>query len=146
VIAAPQAVEALTRWAQTRSALAISSPFFFADVHGKALAEAPLLRILRTALADLGRGDAVISGKSFRRGGASALIAQGLSNAEAAEVGGWASARMLDTYASAEAKRARLVKNSRRMARRATPAAAAASSSSSSAAPGSIVKASASRA
>jgi hypothetical protein len=148
VIAAPQAVEALTRWAQVRAAFAPSS-LFFADEGGKPLAQAHLLRLIRVAMGAIGRGSETISGKSFRRGGASALVAQGLSNADAAEVGGWATSDMLDTYASAEAKRARLEKNSRRMARRSAPAAAAASSSSSSAAAAGVgsgkMKASASR-
>ncbi|MDR3403682.1 MAG: tyrosine-type recombinase/integrase [Chthoniobacter sp.] len=118
VVANPQAVSALWRWMSVRAAYCIDSPLLFADTAGQALAQAVLLRALGVALRSIGNTTDRITGKSFRRGGASALVAAGLSDSAVAAVGGWASVGMVQVYSDADSRAARLIANSRKMASR----------------------------
>lgn len=126
VVAASPAVSALWRWCHLRRDLGDSSPLLFAYDGAIPLSMSTLLRAIEKALVALGYDKPKVTGKCFRRGGASSLVAQGLSNEDVARVGDWHSSRMVNIYSSDEAKEARRIASSRLLA----PAAASSSHSS----------------
>ena len=132
-IAAEPAVHALWTWMNHRSMLSqqnqaerkpASSPHLWmnpADQNPSTLKPVlmrkdSLFRFLEQWLEVIGYPDASITGKSFRRGGASALIESGAARPDVQGAGGWASASMMDVYSSEAAKLARTLKVSAGMA------------------------------
>jgi integrase len=122
VVAGATAVEALWRWCHLRRDLGCESELLF-DCSGLGpLSMASLVRAITTGIQKLRGGNPKVTPKCFRRGGASGLVAQGLSNEDVASVSGWRTPAMVSVYAAAHAQEARRVVVSRRM----DPAAAAA--------------------
>jgi integrase len=115
VIAAKTAVRAMWTWLNLRQAFGFHHDFVFCQKEGKLLTMKRLMENIQTGLTSLGYHDVHITPKCFRRGGASALVQQGLANSDVALVGGWQSANMVNTYASAAAQQARTIAISRRM-------------------------------
>lgn len=115
VVAGATAVEALWRWCGMREAFGITSPLLFACEGCAPLAATRLFGTLRQACLDTGRGKVKITGKCFRRGGASGLVGQGVPNADVARVVGWASVRTVETYTDQAALERRALVASRRM-------------------------------
>lgn len=116
IVAARPAVQALWRWMCLREAIGADGPELFRAPKQRALATTELLAFLCEWLRATGHGAVHLTGKAFRRGGASGLIAGGVPRADAAAAGGWKSLAMLDTYASAQAKKERAAAVSRGMA------------------------------
>ena len=82
------------------------NPFLFSlpiEPNNKILEDYRVFAYLNDWLPMLGIPKQHIAGKSFRRGGASGMMAAGVDREDAAAIGGWASTRMLDTYTSAAA-------------------------------------------
>jgi hypothetical protein len=125
VVAAAPAVQALWRWCHLRQSLGSSSPLLFACDGVPPLTLRQLLSAITKALVALGYNNPKVTGKCFRRGGASALVAQGISNEDVARVADWHSSSMVNIYASSEAKEARRIATSRLLAPAAPVAAAA---------------------
>ena len=106
VLGARPAVAALWRWMHLRASLGATGPLLFQVPGRPALTMAALCSHLALKCAERGR-TAQFTGKSFRRGGASAAVALGMPAADAAAAGRWAGPGMLPVYASADAKRIR---------------------------------------
>lgn len=116
VIAAPPAVNALWRWFHARRDEGAAGPLLF-HARGESPLQMPqLLDYLELHRAAAGAGDGRLTGKTFRRGGASALVAGNVPRADAAAAGGWRSESMLEVYANQAAKNQRAIAVSRSMA------------------------------
>jgi hypothetical protein len=72
---------------------------------------------LKDTLESLGHGRPHITGKAFRRGGASALVASNTPAAAAAAAGRWKSLAMPLVYANHAAKQSQALEISRAMGR-----------------------------
>ena len=107
-VSAPEAVQALWAWHLVSGARG-SNPLF--QRSGVALTTSALIGHLRRKLAQIGFGHLYVTGKCFRRGGASTLSALGAHPADIAAAGGWATGSAVwQTYANApEVRRARAV-------------------------------------
>jgi hypothetical protein len=123
VISAPEAVQALGRWMVARAAVPHCRLFQLSD--DKPLTTNALVGHLRRKLTAIGRGDMKVTGKCFRKGGASTLAALGVPAADIVTAGGWASGSSVwrEHYAHfPDVKRARAVQVNAQM-QRATAAA-----------------------
>ena len=115
-IAARPAVQAMWRWLILRHSLRVTSPELFRLPHTDPLTFPQLKDYLQDLLESMGRGRPHITGKTFRRGGASALHAAGETSDDAAALGHWKDSRMVEVYANQQAKDKRQLEMSRRMA------------------------------
>ena len=115
-IAAAPAVRGMWRWMHIRRdlGLADSAPVFCLP-SGAPLSCTALTRSITTWLTRFGVIDPVVKGRTFRRGGASALMASGADRSDVAEAGRWRSERMVEVYANTASKRARRLEQMRRM-------------------------------
>jgi integrase len=130
-ISAPTAVEALWRWMHTRAALglpadgplfALPSPTGFA-----CLSCAQLCGEIAAWIALVSGGPPPkVTGRCFRKGGASALLAGGAAVPAIMQSARWKSAAMVGVYADAASKRQRALLTNRRMDAAAVAGAAAA--------------------
>jgi hypothetical protein len=78
---------------------------------------AALTAAITSWLKQAGAVDPVVKGRTFRRGGASALMASGASGEDVAAAGRWLSGvRTAEVYTERAAKRARLLEVNRGMA------------------------------
>jgi integrase len=111
VISAPEAVQALGRWITARAgAPPHSSLFEFSD--DKPLTTNALIGNLRRKLKAIGRESMTVTGRSFRKGGASTLAVLGVPAADIVNVHGWANGSSVwrEHYAHfPDVKRARAV-------------------------------------
>lgn len=121
-VATPLAVEAVWRWMLARRNLHRASPspgnvpqYIFALPGEDPLTLRTLVRFLQDCLEKAGHGRPRITGKAFRRGGASAVVAANLPASVAAAAGRWASPHMPLVYASQEAKQRQALEISRAM-------------------------------
>ena len=107
IIAARMAVEALWRWMHVRrdAGHAPHAPLFV-QVNGLALASRKLLTQIVTWYARLTGVEPKITGRAFRRGGASDMLRAGASIPDIMAAGRWRSPAMVGVYANAEARRA----------------------------------------
>jgi len=114
LIAARMAVEALWRWMHARrdAGHGPHAPLFVLG-NGQALASRVLLKQVGEWYARLTGATPKLTGKAFRRGGASAMLHGGATIPEIMEAGRWKSPAMVGVYASKEAKRARAAAASR---------------------------------
>ena len=119
-VAAAPAVRALWRWMHTRRDVlgmdGSTRPAVFCLPDQSPLTSTALTRSISSWLGELGVTDAVVKGRTFRRGGASALMASGAARSDVALVGRWRTQRMTEVYSNDMAKRARRLEMSRRMA------------------------------
>lgn len=116
VVAAYPAVAALWRWVHARRDEGAAGPLLF-----HARGEPPLIMPRLLSYLELHRtaahaGNGRLTGKTFRRGAASAVIASNVPRADAAAAGGWRSESMLEVYANQIAKTQRAIAVSRAMA------------------------------
>lgn len=125
LVAAPAAVQALWSWARLRSAPGTQRLF---ALNGQPLSQFALLSHVRKHLRLLG-ADLFVTGKCYRRGGASTLSMQGIAASDIA-ISGWApNSRMWELYASdPRVQRARQLATNRAMQEDESAAAAAAAS------------------
>jgi integrase len=112
VVAAPLAVDALWRWMHLRRDLGVVDPLLFYHA-GVPLRVNTLTGSIKAALGKIGYRDPVVTGKTFRRGGASALVAAGVPLSVVAAAGRWRTIAMVSVYADAESKAARVLAASR---------------------------------
>ena len=114
LIAARLAVEALWRWMHVRrdAGHGPHAPLFVLG-NGHALASRVLLIQVGAWYARLTGTTPKITGKAFRRGGASAMLHGGASIPEIMDAGRWKTPAMVGVYASKEAQRARAAAASR---------------------------------
>lgn len=142
VIAAPSAVRVIWEWARQHATWGMQAHHpLFCLPGSRPLAVTELIESLEHAAGELAGHAVTIRGKSFRRGGASSLVASGAPLTDIQAAGRWRSAAMPDLYSSAASKLKRAIVMSRRMEppfaasaadpspRSSTPAAAAASRS-----------------
>ena len=114
VIAARMAVEALWRWMhQRRDAGYIPDAPLFVHGDGLALASRKLLTQVSVWYARLTGVVPKLTGRAFRRGGASAMLQEGASIPDIMAAGRWRSPAMVGVYTSKEAKRAQATAASR---------------------------------
>jgi hypothetical protein len=138
VIAAPMCVNALWRWVNQRRQWkdfvaigpGLSAPLFLTE-DGRALSRPRLLAQIERWLARLMGSAPKITGKAFRRGGATGMLQNGASVPDIMNAGRWRSAAMVGVYTSAEAQRNSATAASRAMDPTSVSAAAAASPSAS---------------
>lgn len=116
VVATRIAVAALWRWMNIRRGLGAVGPKLFCVPLSPPLVLKRLIARMQDLLESIGRGRPHITGRAFRRGGASGLVGDGVSRADAAAAGRWKAESMLDVYADAESKARRAITTSRRMA------------------------------
>ena len=107
IIAARMAVEALWRWVHLRrdAGHAPQAPLFVQE-NGLALASRKLLAQISLWYARLTGVAPKITGRAFRRGGASDMLRAGASIPDIMTAGRWKSPAMVGVYANAEARRA----------------------------------------
>lgn len=117
IVATPLAVEAMWRWLFLRRQGDAYGPELFrpAGRKGAPLSLASLLGWLTDGLTSLGYDSVKLTGKCFRRGGASALVAAGHGPEQVAARGRWKSLSMPAVYANAASKRQADLDVSRRM-------------------------------
>lgn len=124
VISAPEAVQALGRWITAKADAPPHSRLFeFSD--NKPLTTNALIGHLRRKLKAIGRGSMTVTGRSFRKGGASTLAALGVPAADIVNAGGWANGSSVwrEHYAHfPDVKRARAVQVNAQMQRAAADA------------------------
>jgi integrase len=127
IIAAPMCVRAVWQWAHVRRdrGHAPHAPFFVGD-DGMALSKRALLAEVERWLTRLQGAAPKVTGRAFRRGGATGMLAQGASGPDIMAAGRWRTAAMVGVYTSAEAQRRRAAEASLAMDPTARPAAAAA--------------------
>jgi hypothetical protein len=113
VVSGEAMVHALWRWCHLRRSLGITSPFLFVDEDDKRLSIAALIAELQVGFTGLGQPNVKLTGKCFRRGGASFYVNLGLTNQEVAAIGGWKSSSMVNTYADAASKTNRQIMHGR---------------------------------
>jgi hypothetical protein len=116
-IAARPAVAAMWRWVHTRRDNGIDCPelWKFSCRH-PTLALSSLVSYLQDWYESLRKGRPHITGKAFRRGGASGLVSTGVPREDAAAAGRWRSQAMVETYANAQSKQQRALLINRQMA------------------------------
>lgn len=103
------AVQAMWQWMHTRRSFGELEQRLFKLPGRRALSTRQLVdRCAQAVWASLGER-VRFTGKSFRRGGASALMAAGASGPDMQAAGGWRSVSMPDRYASDHSKRARMI-------------------------------------
>lgn len=120
-VAARPAVLALWVWMHRRRDLALakpSEPQLFCVPGFAALRLPELTEAIADACVASGRPRPHLSGRAFRRGGASGLMAGGAARPDMRRAGRWRSNAMPEVYASAEAKAERALEASRAMAPR----------------------------
>lgn len=118
-IAAAPAVRAMWQWMHMRSRLGLrDADPLFALPGQPPLSCRALLTHIDSWIAASGRVNARVSGKSFRRGGASALMAAGASTSDVATAGRWKTQHMAERYTSDASQLARATEVSRSMAPR----------------------------
>jgi hypothetical protein len=114
-IAARAAVQAMWIWMHTRRALVgqlCTAPWdgrLFHIPHEKRLSQRRLIAVLEAAAFASTGERCRFTGKSFRRGGASALMAAGASSSDMQAAGRWRSAAMPGVYATSQSKRERML-------------------------------------
>jgi hypothetical protein len=107
MIAGTIAVRAMWRWVHMRRAAgALDSDRLFA-LGARPLSQTALLASITSNLHRCGYPDARLSGKCFRRGGASALFESGASASSITTAGRWATENMFRHYISATVDTAR---------------------------------------
>lgn len=119
-IAARMAVQAMWRWMIVRRAMIRTSgpsQFLFAVPGQAPIQLKAVVSFLQEWFAHQGHGRPRITGKCFRRGGASALVAGNVPEAAAAAAGRWRAPAMVQLYASRESKREQAIAISRAMGR-----------------------------
>jgi hypothetical protein len=116
-IAQPLALGALWRWATTSLLLDYSdtSPRLFQLPDERPLTIPELLADLSTHLAAT-HPDLHLTGKTFRSGAASTLVAQGVPDSDIASVGWTPTSKMFNRYASGASLAVRAIETNRRMA------------------------------
>jgi len=116
-ISEPSAVLAMWVWMHTRRTLPWPQwPSALFQLPGRtALRMRELTDVLQQAVLAVKRERWRFTGKSFRRGGASALMASGASGPDMQNAGRWKSAAMPGTYASAQSKQQRMLAANRQM-------------------------------
>jgi hypothetical protein len=115
VIAAAPAVQALWRWMHLRRDLGGADGPVFTVPHGEGPLSCKDLCAHVRDWVSIATGVLVpkVTGRTFRRGGASAMLASGATRPDIQEAGRWRSPAMVDVYSSASAKRERAVMDSR---------------------------------
>lgn len=126
VVGAAEAVQALWHWCILSGAQGRTTLF---QLDGHRLTTNSLIGHLRRKLGLIGQGHLYVTGKCFRRGGASTLSALGADAEDITAAGGWAKGSVVwQTYANApEVQRARINAQMQRAISLSTAAAAAAS-------------------
>jgi len=114
IIAAPICVRAVWQWAHARRDRGHHphEPLFVRP-DGQALSRPQLLQQLTIWLTPLLGAAPKLTGKAFRRGGASGMLAGGASVPAIMQAGRWKSAAMVGVYSSAESQRVRAAMESR---------------------------------
>lgn len=116
-VAGAPAVCALWQWMHTRRDLAPKpEDTLFQVPLSPPLSCSDLTRAIERAIESAEGTPARVTGKCFRKGGASGLLASGANRPDIAAQGRWRTAAMVETYASAGAKRKRALAVSRSMA------------------------------
>ena len=108
VCSVPAAVSALWKWSIIRYNLGGARPELFA-LDGAVVSQRRVLSELIAAHKAQGLGVARFTGKSFRRGGTSGLVARGLPIADVRAAAGWRSDAMVGVYTIEEAAQQRLL-------------------------------------
>jgi len=120
VVGAGLGVRAMWRWMHLRRDMEIkysrTTNELFRVPGADSLTVTQVISHIQDGLESKGRGRPKITGKGFRRGGASTLVGGNTPAADAAAAGGWKSIAMLDTYANREAKERRALAVSKKMA------------------------------
>jgi len=114
-VAAPLAVEAMWRWLHRRRMGGVQGPQLFRMPNQPALSQIKLLAWLEGRLTQAGYNNFTLSGRGFRRGGASSLTAQGFVPQQMAAAGRWKSAAMVNVYSSKQSQAQRAAILSRGM-------------------------------
>ena len=115
-IGAEVAVRAIHKWCLIRDSHPIESGQLFRFPSGKLLTTQTLLSHLRTEVAAIGITNVIFTGKCFRRGGASAMAASGLSAESIRRAGGWSiSSRVWERYVDQESAQRRAIGASRQL-------------------------------
>ena len=121
-IAAPMAVHALWRWMILRQQLQAfrvrlgyqPDPNLFNEPDVDPLSLPTLVKFLQDWMEAMGHGRPHLTGKAFRRGGASGLVAAGVPRNTVAAAGRWRTPAMVETYASEQAQaQAQILESSR---------------------------------
>ena len=99
------AVDALWRWFGMRPPS--TDPHLFRLPGESPLSIASLTESIANACRADGLGEIEITGKCFRRGGCSDMVAAGFTTAQIQTVGRWQSSAMVNTYADPASRRAR---------------------------------------
>lgn len=116
-IAAQPAIRALWRWMHIRRDLCPGAETeLFRVPRSPPLSCKELTAHLENWIEAAGHDRPKITGKAFRRGGASGLMASGAARADIAAAGRWRSVAMVETYSNRQSKAARALEVSRRMA------------------------------
>lgn len=127
LISSPLAVKALWTWLHLRRDLGGSDtcPVFRVPLPGEHQLSVKELCEHLSQWIGLAHNTAPphVTGRCFRRGGASSLVAAGATRSETMQAGRWLSQAMPDVYASAEAKQARSLELGRQQHSRISPAA-----------------------
>jgi len=114
IIAAPMCVQAIWRWMHARRARGHEpQELLFVRPDRQALSRPQLLKQLKEWLTPILGGELKLTGKCFRRGGASGMLASGASVPAIMRAGRWKSAAMVGVYSNAEAQRIRAADESR---------------------------------
>jgi hypothetical protein len=102
-ITAASAVSAMWRWCNRRLVIGAQGPQLFRMPGERPLSIRTLCDRLQEAAARAGLGTTRITGRCFRRGGCSELVAAGAPQETIQRAGRWKSAAMVRTYADAAA-------------------------------------------
>lgn len=105
IIAAEIAVSALWRWSHMRDSIPAFGPTLFAAK----LAFPRIADFIKDYLEQIGLGRPHLTGKCFRRGGASGMTESGAARADIAAHGRWKSVQMVETYSNEQSKKARAI-------------------------------------
>ena len=105
LVANTSAVLAMWEWMRSSSGR-LDAPLFVRNK--RPLASTFLLKYLRGLLGLAGIPFVKLTGKTFRRGGASHLLASGATRSDIAAMGRWKTFTMIEVYSSAESKEARI--------------------------------------
>lgn len=109
VVGNRMAVDALWQWRQRTDGTIESEIFTY---QRRRLTSAALVKSVERALTVAGIPHGHITGKAFRRGGASHQLAKGVSIPAIMRAGRWRTARIIDVYASAAAQDERCINES----------------------------------
>ena len=116
-VAAAPAVRALWRWIHLRrDSMPAPGSRLFCLPSSAPLACSELLLAVQQWLSALGFVDPIVRGRTFRRGGASSLMAAGTPQVDVAAAGRWRSQAMPLVYSNAASMQSRAVEVSRQMA------------------------------